>query len=699
MRKLNNLRSASLCALLFAAGLSGCGGGNDSNDDPSAPAPVASAQADTYPSLKWNESATLDVLGNDSVSNNGTLALSSVTAPGHGTAAIADGKITYTPAADFFGADSFSYTVTGNGAGSATATATVSVTVNANMTLTGKATDEPLSNATITVNVGSQTYTATTDASGNYSIPIASNSPDNFISITAQGTGTQSHVKLVSLVGDSDTVAGVAGTDGTLVAGELPGVNVTNVTTAMYVQATKQNNGVVPTTQSSLDAAAARVGSDELLQMAAMIKLVADTGTGVSLPSGTADTLALVTSPATYNQFAQDIVQQEPAKLASTISAILTDPDLSTVPSSNVDTTKSLIYYSGKGCCANGAMELVLNPDGTASTLEGDGKHQATWTKTASGISVSYVQPVVSFGFDLDQFPTQVSTTSMQIRQFTGTQNSGVVSITYGGTVTYPGGQKPNRQMSAANGDTSTASFGDISRFSAPTAAEVAGGTFSGFSTLALNSSNAIDQYSVTFAADGTAQSADLPGVGISWKLENGKLVIDYSNGLRQTAARLTASPDGEEHWLVRNGTASGDTSLGEAMFTRNQSGVAFTEAMAPKRWLSSVNAGVVTDGQFYLNLLSNHGGQQETQFLNGSVQAGFPVGWQIESGKLVMRTYELQGGGYAGTCPSGQVCTLIRTRTWTLLHASGSTIMVFEKLAFGAFNQYRINRYDSTGN
>jgi CshA-type fibril repeat protein len=58
------------------------------------------------------------------------LVVSSVTVPAHGTAAVnPDGTIAYAPAANFNGADSFSYTV-GDGNGG-TATATVSVTVTA----------------------------------------------------------------------------------------------------------------------------------------------------------------------------------------------------------------------------------------------------------------------------------------------------------------------------------------------------------------------------------------------------------------------------------------------------------------------------------------------------------------------------------------------------------------------------------------
>ncbi|MBI2380892.1 MAG: S8 family serine peptidase [Gammaproteobacteria bacterium] len=51
------------------------------------------------------------------------------TAPAHGTATVADGKIGYTPNADYAGSDSFTYTVA-DAAGNVTSPATVSVTVN-----------------------------------------------------------------------------------------------------------------------------------------------------------------------------------------------------------------------------------------------------------------------------------------------------------------------------------------------------------------------------------------------------------------------------------------------------------------------------------------------------------------------------------------------------------------------------------------
>ena len=76
-----------------------------------------------------NEDSTsndIDVLANDS-SAGGTLTVTAVGAAGHGTTAFTARGVTYTPAANYFGPDSFTYTIRD---GSGSDTATVNVTVN-----------------------------------------------------------------------------------------------------------------------------------------------------------------------------------------------------------------------------------------------------------------------------------------------------------------------------------------------------------------------------------------------------------------------------------------------------------------------------------------------------------------------------------------------------------------------------------------
>ena len=89
------------------------------NDSPVAVNDTASTKEDT--------AVSINVLSNDSDVDGDALAISGVTSPAHGRAVISGSNVNYTPATDYNGADTFTYTLTdSNGA---TASATVSVTV------------------------------------------------------------------------------------------------------------------------------------------------------------------------------------------------------------------------------------------------------------------------------------------------------------------------------------------------------------------------------------------------------------------------------------------------------------------------------------------------------------------------------------------------------------------------------------------
>src|SRR6185295_5843409 len=82
-----------------------------------------------------NDSATTDedagvtvpVLGNDTDLDGDTLAVSAVTQGAHGSVSFTAGSVTYAPAANYNGADSFTYTIGDGNGGSATATVSISV--------------------------------------------------------------------------------------------------------------------------------------------------------------------------------------------------------------------------------------------------------------------------------------------------------------------------------------------------------------------------------------------------------------------------------------------------------------------------------------------------------------------------------------------------------------------------------------------
>ena len=89
---------------------------------------------------------TFDVLANDSDKDGDALTITTVSAPGKGTAVISGGKIVYTANANTCGGavDSFTYTISDGKGGSATAT--VAVTIN------NTAPPPPANNAPVAVN-------------------------------------------------------------------------------------------------------------------------------------------------------------------------------------------------------------------------------------------------------------------------------------------------------------------------------------------------------------------------------------------------------------------------------------------------------------------------------------------------------------------------------------------------------------------
>jgi VCBS repeat-containing protein len=109
---------------------------NDGTVDSNTATVSITVTANNHPPVARNDSAVtredtpvaVAVLANDSDPDGDTLTVSAVTRPAHGTAVInPDGTVTYTPAANFHGTDSFTYTADDGHGG--TATATVALTV------------------------------------------------------------------------------------------------------------------------------------------------------------------------------------------------------------------------------------------------------------------------------------------------------------------------------------------------------------------------------------------------------------------------------------------------------------------------------------------------------------------------------------------------------------------------------------------
>lgn len=141
--------------------------------------------ADDAASTLRNADVTLAVLSNDSDPENGVLTVGTVTSPGHGTVANnGDGTITYTPAADYSGTDTFTYEACDPTALCTIGTATVTVVDVGPLTSSGPGPDP-------------QSAAVALPAGAALTLLDASNNPVATLTIAAQGTYSSTADSLV----------------------------------------------------------------------------------------------------------------------------------------------------------------------------------------------------------------------------------------------------------------------------------------------------------------------------------------------------------------------------------------------------------------------------------------------------------------------------------------------------------------------
>ncbi len=206
--------------------------------------------------------------------------------------------------------------------------------------LNGQVTDAPIPNATVTVTLNGVTYTTVADDNGFYTLDIATATVSELVTIEATKKMTSGEtIDFVSLAGSFSKL--LADADGGVLSSDTSQkVNVTNVTTAEYVLLVEANGGSAPTTVEELQQAETRVDATELIQLAAVIKLIVD-DPNYSLPSGYTTILQFIQEPAAVEAFVATV---PPATLEATISEILTDNGL--VAGFQVDEVPGRYYVS-----------------------------------------------------------------------------------------------------------------------------------------------------------------------------------------------------------------------------------------------------------------------------------------------------------------------------------------------------------------
>lgn len=265
------------------------------------------------------------------------------------------------------------------------------------LTLTGTVTDAPIANAVVTASVGEETFTVNADANGNYSldIEIEETAADGFVTLSARGVGSQSYVEFTSLAGTFSSLLAQAGDDETLSNTENFATQITNVSTAQAVLLKEANGGNPVTSAALLNSLAAKLNSQEVLDLATAIKLFVDDSANYPMPTGETSLLALMTDAAAREQFVNDAYDQNPTTFANAQAAIVTDTSLTKpVSTETLPTSLAAVMLASASDFSFNYSDRVnsytFNSDGTGTAATGQWGTETTWTIDGSSVQVTY---------------------------------------------------------------------------------------------------------------------------------------------------------------------------------------------------------------------------------------------------------------------------------------------------------------------
>lgn len=677
------------------------------------------------------QSVVVDVLANDRASLGPDIRLLNAHKPRHGKAQVENGRVRYTPNAGFTGSDQFVYMV--QAPKSQPRVGTVTVNVGAGgvaLTMAGQVVDEPIPGAVVTVSVGGFDFVAVADENGNYVIDIAALTGNAFVSVSAVGTSPSGGaVDFVSLVGEIARLDAEAGSDGILTLDENNQVNVTHFSTAQFVLLGKANGGRAPTSDASLKQLTQNIDIDELIELAAVIKLVVDEG--YALPPGVRSPLALISDE---NALVGFIGALPAGVLEDTVAEVGSGAgELSGFSAGRIPSGYALVFPGDTGTIRIGIGGQLLLELGsvTASTTSGRGNLVGANFNTSPGLDwfldgntlvADLDSPSLGFGYQTSpgcpvpqNLQVTFRTVGLRLERIQDGAGIDYLNVT----------QVQERSFLDQTGscttppdDTFTSSFRALGFEDG--AGELPFTAGESLGTMMLSHygpqrfvPGATGIFWIASLFDFNASQVDIPQIapGFTWSISGGRLNVALANTVTgevlnyQYRRYQTDGRKGEGLFTVvtrQDGARAASYNLAARV---DGSLPAFTEAMLPGRWrsgfdISQFQPDLASDFGFFLRMYDDpqrSGTFESVSYLpDGTPQASFfpPVTWGVASGadagaKEVLSYFN--GSGIVGSCNVGvdPVCQLWRRRTWTPVAIDGNRVYVLERLYFQIGNPF----------
>ncbi len=430
-------------------------------------------------------------------------------------------------------------------------------------TLTGQAQDIAAAGATVTVTVNGQAFTTTANDEDVFSVAVDA-ADDDLISVVLEGAAGQ--------------LAAVAGTVAEVEAG---GITLSPVTTARYGLSLQANNGAVPVNSQQLYATETSTDPDTLLELAAAISLILN-DPGYSVPSGSEDLLDFVADSVATSNFIAGVNESAPSLIDATVAQLTTD----TFAPADVAARYIAVAPSIPGYLSRfGGLVDLSGPGQTGSVSGAESfpldlfRREFSWQVSGGELVLSYLGATTTGVFfsaaDTTATPEQLAlleaeeaqsflfynyTDSLLDDRYTLIDDGTFVEFTSrqqrssrsfdpvflsGGTVQLPDGVVSTGTTESLRPEAALPPIPFEAECSAAATAPCVVGTWGGLylSSPANDSTGSplsLGSYAdvVTFSSNGTAVG-EISGRVASWTVQDGKLMIDFSDGWTQTVTLI----------------------------------------------------------------------------------------------------------------------------------------------------------------
>lgn len=310
----------------------------------------------------------------------------------------------------------FSLSVTDDDEEAAAVSGVVTVTpVLTTFTVSGTVSGASFANAQISGVVAGNTFTATADEDGTFSLPLQADDDETnlFANITASSvttTGLEFYKFVPSLAADTQVVVAssvVSKLSSTLTSlfraspmaeGDSSNtISINAVSTALYSLIIAANGGTAPTNLDGFTLVEKSVSPDDLIEAAAVVQLVAQGG-AFALPEGVTNVLELLTNTQVYNDYVAAAEATTPGIIATTIDDIIADPELTPpVEESAIASTYYEVYPAADGFLSRGGNRFDFNQDGTGAETFSSGMNEFSWELVDGLIQLTYLNEAPSF--------------------------------------------------------------------------------------------------------------------------------------------------------------------------------------------------------------------------------------------------------------------------------------------------------------